>query len=241
MHHFEIKTEKFQGPMDLLLTLIEKKKLLINDISLSQITDEYISFIKENEIEIHNKSDFIVTASTLLLIKSKSLLPTLELSKDEESDIENLERRLKIYKRIKGTEDYIKAMFGRKISFFGGVYFKDKKYFIPNEKINPENISNIIKGILNSLPKKEITPTAKIKKVISLNEMIERLTDRIRGSLSFSFKEFSNFKTENKVNIIVSFLAMLELTKEGIIEVEQTEQNSDISINTKTVNTPKYT
>lgn len=99
---FTIKTQVFEGPLDLLLNLVEKKKLFINDIALSKVTDDFIAYIQSFEaMPIGDAAHFILIASTLLLIKSKSLLPTLNLTEEEEVGIQDLETRLKIYKRIK--------------------------------------------------------------------------------------------------------------------------------------------
>ena len=99
---FQIKTEVFEGPLDLLLNLIEKRKLFINDIALSKVADDYIAYLQSQEkFPIAQSADFLVIASTLLLIKSKSLLPNLNLSEEEQHDVNDLERRLKIYQRIK--------------------------------------------------------------------------------------------------------------------------------------------
>src|SRR3989344_9116880 len=93
---FHVKTEVFEGPLDLLLSLIEKHKLHINDVSLSKVTDDYISYVNAQvDFPMGQAADFILVASTLVLIKSKSLLPTLDLSKEEQGDIADLERRLK--------------------------------------------------------------------------------------------------------------------------------------------------
>jgi hypothetical protein len=89
---FQVKTHIFEGPLDTLLSLIEKRKLFINDISLAQVADDYISYVKSlNDFPIADSAHFILIASTLVLIKSKSLLPTLTLSEEEESSIEDLE------------------------------------------------------------------------------------------------------------------------------------------------------
>ncbi len=88
--------------MELLLDFIEKRKLFINDISLSKVTDDFIGFLKEkSNFPLGLSANFILVASTLLLIKSKSLLPTLNLTSEEEANIEDLETRLKEYQRIK--------------------------------------------------------------------------------------------------------------------------------------------
>ena len=85
---FSIRTEVFEGPLDLLLTLIEKRKFLVNDISLAAVTDDFIKYMNMGEeVLLSERAHFVLTAATLLLIKSKSLLPTLELTEEEILDV----------------------------------------------------------------------------------------------------------------------------------------------------------
>ena len=111
-NQFKIKTENFEGPLDLLLSLIEKRKMLINDISLAKVADDFIAHLQNKEqFPIKDTSDFLVIASTLLLIKSKSLLPTLNLTEEEKTDMHDLELKLKIYKKNKRFEFTYKKRF----------------------------------------------------------------------------------------------------------------------------------
>lgn len=238
---FLVKTEVFEGPLDLLLNLIEKRKLLINEISLAKITDDYINYIKENsDIDLKRNAHFILIASTLVLIKSKSLLPTLDLSREEQEDIKDLETRLKIYKRIKETENNILGLFDKKNCYFKSSNKIDEVVFAPSKQITLENIKQTIAEVLNNLPKKESIPKRVVKKVISLEETIVNLTYKIKQSVNMNFKDFSGFKKEEKVNIVVSFLAMLELVKQGVIEATQNDDFGDIQMQTKTFGTPDY-
>src|ERR1700675_2175012 len=99
-----IKTPVYEGPLELLLELIEKRKFLINDISLAAVTDEYIARVNAAvELPVGETAEFVALAATLLLIKSRSLLPQLELTSDESRDIKELEYRLALYQIIKET------------------------------------------------------------------------------------------------------------------------------------------
>src|SRR5665647_1776763 len=105
---YKIKQGTFEGPLELLLSLIEDKKLFVNEISLAEVTNEYISYIKSlsdvsSDKHIADVSYFILIAATLILIKSKSLLPDLSLTEDEEEKISDLEARLRLYKIIKNA------------------------------------------------------------------------------------------------------------------------------------------
>lgn len=251
---FRIKTDVFEGPLDLLLILIEKRKLLINDISLSKVADDFIEHIKSREnFPVDVAAHFILIASTLLLIKSKSLLPTLTLTQEEAVSIENLELRLRLYKRFKELSKEIEKKFGKKIVFFKTVSKNVTVVFTPDENLKSADLLRLVKEIIQSFPKKELLPKAIVQSVISLEEMITRLTERIKTNLKINFGEFAKLhgRTEhkgslhranqqNKVQVIVGFLAMLELVRRGIIQVSQETFADDIEIETQTISTPSY-
>jgi segregation and condensation protein A len=238
---FEIETPVFKGPLELLLELIEKRKLLINDISLAQVTDDYIAYIKQFEsFPVALSANFILVASTLLLIKSKSLLPSLSLTDEESMSIEDLEHRLKLYKRIKELSLHVKAKFGTEMIFLRSETRTTKPVFSPHTTMTVSNIFAALKDVVKNFPKPETLPRAIVKKVISLEETIMDLTKRVQSSLKMSFREFSRFGKEDKVNVIVSFLAMLELVKQGIINVTQDGHFKDIHMETEEVGVPRY-
>src|SRR5579864_6269380 len=152
---FTIKTETFEGPLDLLLSLIEKRKLFINDISLSKVTDDYIAHVRQFEnYPIPESAEFILVASTLLLIKSKSLLPNLSITEEETASIEDLEERLKIYQRIKELSLHVKERFGKKIMFERSQNKTVVPVFSPDKEMSVSRILLAIKDVLKSLPKK---------------------------------------------------------------------------------------
>ena len=239
---FQIKTEVFEGPLDLLLSLIEKRKLFINDIALSKVTDDFIAYVKNFEsFPIGDSADFILIASTLLLIKSKSLLPTLDLSEEEQASIEDLEARLKIFARMKELSVHVRERFGRRMLFAKENNKIEVKVFSPHAKMTLPNLVAAMLDVIKNFPKKEILPKAIVRKVISLEDMIGRLTQRITSSLRMSFHEFANVKKEEKVNVIISFLAMLELVKQGVIHVMQEQKFDDIKMETAAeIGVPRY-
>jgi segregation and condensation protein A len=238
---YTVKTHIFEGPLDLLLTLIEKRKLFINDIALSKVADDFIAYINEvGSFPIAESAQFILIASTLLLIKSKSLLPTLPLTEEEEISIHDLEERLKLYQRIRDLSVHVKERFGKYPLFEKNPSRIITSVFSPDPTMTVGNILQSIQTVLQNLPKKEFLPKAIIKKVISLEEMIESLTKRVQKSLKTSFKEFAQVGKQEKVHVIVSFLAMLELVKQGVVDVRQERDFEDIHIESQTVGVPRY-
>ena len=240
---FKVKVGEFEGPLDLLLDLVEKRKLHINDITLSKVADEFIEFIKSFEkFPISDSADFILIASTLLLIKSKSLLPNLDLTPEEEGSIENLEKRLNDYKKYKELSLEIGKIFGNFL------YFAEDKplrltevVFSPTPDISILSLKNALNEVLKNLPSQAmILPKVVMNKVISLEEMIERLSQKIERNLKTSFKDFADISKAEKVEIIVSFLAMLELVKQGLLRVNQEKHFEDIDMESEKTGTPVY-
>jgi segregation and condensation protein A len=204
------------------------------------VTNDYIAYVKslsEVDRNINDVSYFILIAATLILIKSKSLLPNLELTDDETEKIVDLEARLKLYQIIKNASVEIKTNFGVQIIFTPCDRIWSEPLFSPDPLISVPNIVKSITDVLNQLPKKEAKlPEIEIKKIINIDVIINSLTDRIQDAMNLSFREFSKSHgaanvEEAKVHVIVSFLAMLELVREGLIDVIQKASFGDIEMN----------
>ena len=162
MKNYNIKLENFEGPLDLLLSLINESKLDISEISLAKITDQYLHYIKDNEsLEIGEIADFLLIASKLIYIKSKLLLPDLINAQDEE-DTKELERQLKIYKEYYEARKIIGKMILKKNFSYSRTtkLVKIKKSFIPPEKLKIEELekrfeklTSFIKPVIKFLQK----------------------------------------------------------------------------------------
>jgi segregation and condensation protein A len=242
LENYSVKTEVFEGPLDVLLSLIEKRKLLINDISLSKVADDYMAYIRElGKIPLADTAQFVLIASTLILIKSKSLLPGIELSEEEQGSIDDLEHRLKMRQKYKELALHVKKLFGKHMLFYRLPKREMVVVFSPDKNTTKDGLVTKIKYVLANIPKIEVLPKTIVKKVISLEEAIVSLTERISKSLRMNFKEFAKSGgKEEKVNVIVSFLAMLELVKQGIIAVRQDKAFHDIEMQSDTVGVPQY-
>lgn len=240
VEHFEIKTDAFEGPLELLLDLVEKRKLLINDISLASVTDEYMSHVSAmQEMSLPNTAHFVALAATLLLIKSKSLLPVLELTKEEEEGIDDLEVRLKLYKIYRDAATALSTSFGTAMLHERQFVRDTNPLFVPDKFTTLDALQEAIGEVLVNLPVKEVKPKVQVRKVISLEEMIDRLHARIEKQMKVTFKELLDNDTE-KVNVIVGFLAILESVKQGSILVAQMDRFEDIHIEKEKVTAPRY-
>lgn len=244
-NHFKIKTQVFEGPLDLLLILVEKRKLTINDISLAQVTDDYIKHIETMpSIVIETRAEFILIASTLLLIKSRSLLPSIPLTDEEQMSVEDLETRLKVLQIIREGSEVIKSCFGKYILFSRDIAGIKTPVFSPHKSITTESLKLSLENVISRFPKKTELKKALVQKVVSLEDIMEKLTKKIQSGLSMSFRQFSGSGSgtkEQKVEVIVSFLAMLELVKQGIMDVVQDRHFEDIKMETtESLGVPRY-
>ncbi len=226
---YQVKLEKFEGPLAALLELIEKRKLSINEVSLADVTDQYINYLKALEgFPLVEVSNFVAIASTLILIKSASLIPSFELTEEEAGDIKDLERRLQIYTQIRNFASILGQSFGRKIMFNREAWLGFNFGFLEPKGVTMEKLHGILKQIVANLPIKEILPEAVVKKTVSLEKKISEIISRIQQQIEVSFASVST-KSE-KIEIIVSFLAVLELIKRGFIMVEQSQIFDNIRI-----------
>lgn len=188
-----------------------------------------------------DRTQFILIASTLLLIKAKSLLPNLPLTDDEKGSIEDLELRLKELEVMRKQSIEIRKIFGTNVLFFQENSPEREVFFNPGMDVKLNNINEAMARVLNSLPKSEVPlPKLKVQKIISLEEMMDTLTVRIKSAIKMSFSDFSNKGKAEKVNVIVSFLALLELVKQGTLDAKQNGLFDEIEMESYHVGTPHY-
>jgi segregation and condensation protein A len=236
---FTVRTASFEGPLELILELIEKHKLLVNELSLSQVTDDFITYVRTGEgFPMEDAANFINVAATLLLIKSRSLLPDLELSTEEEEDVESLTRRLALYEAARNAARDLGKIFGLRTMYAQGDREPDV-VFAPSRDLSLETLESALRTLLESKEKEAKLPEVRIRPLVSIEEMMDTLRDRVERALTLSFKEFTGSKTE-KVEVIVSFLALLELVKMGAVEAAQYDRWGDIKITNLGASLPRY-
>lgn len=246
---YKVSLEKFSGPLDLLLSLIEEKKLAINEISLSNVTDQFLEYLKKIEKNIPTSdvknsptsdvgssdyqrilADFLVVASRLILIKSRSLLPNLVLNQEEEGDIKELEERLKLYQQIKALGRELGQWAKNRQSYFGREsYFNLPIAFYPPKNISTLDLRKVYELFLKTLPQIEKLEEQSLKKVVTLEEKIQELTMRIGVAAEASFADVST-GVKAKIDIILIFLAILMLFRNKILEISQDKLFGDIKI-----------
>jgi segregation and condensation protein A len=241
---FTVRQNKFEGPYHKLLELIEARKLLISEFSLAQIADEYISYIQSiEEKEKGDMSQFIVIASTLMLIKAKSLLPAIEYTSEEKKDISELESKLRLYKVLSDNAKALQRSWSKEKLIMN----KDRSK-IDEQVFAPGNLSQALLQSVSILtivkfPKLERLRNVAVLQAIKLEDVIQNIMERIQKASEFTLKSFATSISnvdqnassatpekirEIKSNIIVSFLAILTLIKGNMLSAEQTDNHGDI-------------
>lgn len=229
----DIKIEKFEGPLGLLLQLIEKEEMDITEISLAKIANQFIEYVNRSEnINPEEMADFLVVAARLLLIKSKALLPYLY--PEEEEEIEELEKQLKIYKEFLDAMKVVEKMMGKKKFMFAREFnrkavLSNLNLFSPPKKLNVADLKMVFSDLLGRVKPPEKLKEERLERKINIEEKIKHIQEMFLKRISFGFKHVIE-SAKSKTEIIVSFLAMLELIKQRDINVEQIDLFSEISI-----------
>lgn len=240
---FIARVGTFEGPLDLLLSLIESRKLFINEFSLSEVTSDYAQYVTDFKnkatIPLYEITGYIVVLATLLLIKSRSLLPNFEINTQEQVSIDDLEDRLKIYKSYKEIAAYIQDAFGKKVLYAKKPIKKEFINFSPDSQITPTVLSSLLKDLLQKIEVETNLdlPIIEVKKTVTIEEIMDRINTRITQMKTFSFQSFIGHDgaatKEQKVFAVISFLAILELVRTGLLDVSQDNTYGDMTISNK--------
>jgi len=233
VENYQVKLDKFSGPLEKLLELIEARELEITLVNLATVTGDFLSYLKSLDEQTKHPSvlaDFVVIASRLLLIKSKAILPSLELTEEEETDIRDLESRLKIYKEFKAASANLDLLWKKKNSAYGRELFSSlPPVFYPSQNLNLEALEKYLSKLIQEI-KKLIPEQQSVRRiVITIESKVKELLDRFKGQANQSFKSLSQDKP--KIEIIMLFLAILHLLRDRVVQAQQDGQFSDININ----------
>ena len=236
---FSIKTTSYEGPFEVVLDLIEARKLLVNELALAAITDDYIQHVRAQEtFPVEETANFIQIAATLLLIKSKSLIPDLTFTEEEQSDVEDLKQRLAAYERVRDAARELSKIFGKRMLLSAGERTPEV-HLSPTRDMTKEALAEALARVLAAREAVEELPEARVKPMVTIEEMMDRLAKRVQGALTLSFRDFAGSAKE-RVEVIVSFLALLELVKQGAVAAEQFALHGDIRISHTGTGIPSY-
>lgn len=233
---YELKLENFEGPLDLLCYLIDKNKMDIYKVNISEIADQYIEYLKtQEELNLEIASEFLVMASTLLLIKSKGLLPK-EVEDEAELTEEELLQRIIEYKKYKE----ISKLFKERIEEFSKRYYKlPDKVELPKQTLEkefkPEDIINRYQNLIQRNEDKKNENAKNIDKlamhdVYSVSDKVKDIFRELVRKPKFVFNKLFSIHEKPKAEVVTAFSGVLELSRRNKINAIQEETFGDIII-----------
>ncbi len=224
----QIQLQQFSGPLDLLLSLIEDEKMDITTVSLSTVTEQYLKYIDEHEeIPAEELADFLTVAAKLLLLKSKLLLPKFLPEEDEEPDLAS---QLRLYKAfVEASRTVHRLWLSEKRGVFRVEPVRKVEGFVPPENVTVDSLHTRMVQLLKRLKPLKALPKTTIDKTVSLKEKIHHIRMLLSKDKKVLFHEVLD-NTRNKTEVIVGFLALLELVKQRSAILQQDETFSDIVI-----------
>ena len=226
---YTVHTTTFQGPMHVLLELIEAHKMNITDLSLAEVTQQFLEHIKGlGTADPNLLADFLTVASKLLVIKSKSLLPSLE-EEEESEEVTDLAYQLFQFKKYKLVAEYLRELEKKSRHMFtreGSI--EQIATFYPDPNVKTSSLYEAMQSIARSIEEIAKLPEEAIKEVVSIGEKIKEIQTSIAQKIEFKLSEM--MQSKSKTEVVVTFLALLELIKQRVLTVDQEALFSEIRI-----------
>lgn len=239
---YSIQTKKYEGPMELLMDLIHRNKIDISDISIFEITEQYVDYIDNMEkFDLDIVSDFIDMASKLLEIKSRYILYLKYNLEEDEDPRKELQEKIEEYQKIREITDELRE----EIKEYEDRFYREKEEYLEEDdldlaEISIESIKNIINKLFKEIDEQDteevLNKNKKLKEIIEIkNISVESRMDSIRNNIISRKKiKFSDLiKSGSKKEIIANFLAVLELIKLKEIVIKQKSIEDEILIEKK--------
>ena len=225
----EVVLEIFEGPLDLLLYLIRKHNLDILDIPVAEITKQYIQYIELMQVlKIELVAEYLEMAAVLAEIKSRMLLPRPKEEAEEADPRAELVRKLQEYEQIKKATEGLEQLprEGREL-FAGSATLPKIEINKPHPEVDMSEVLLAFKDVLKRVELKEAHSVE--RELLSVRERMSIILSRLQGDKFIDFKSFFNIK-EGRLGVVVTFIAVLELVKESILELVQSEPFAPIYV-----------
>lgn len=223
---YTVSLSRYEGPYTKLLDLIEARKLSITEIDLASLADDYVSYTKSLEKKDHlDMSLFLVVASTLMLMKVKSLLPQIDYTDAEEKQVHDLTKKLSLLTTLKKGVSLLSKKYSTPQHFsLGKMRMKKKESSVP-KNVEKELLENSVRDLLKMHTKASLIQEVRVKRTLPMEEVhaMIRTTVTTRTSMRSLAKNINDEKA-----LIVIFLSLLELLRLGELTVTEEEENDII-------------
>ncbi len=217
---FAVSQEAYSGPLGLLLELIEKRSLDITKVSLAAVADEFLVRINEQKVPPDELADFLLIAARLIYLKSRELMPYLRMD-DEEQGADELAEQLRIYREFVAAAERLEARFMQSNLYTRPVVKRAfTPAFVAPLGVTAGVLADIYRTVLKRLEPFFALQEVSMERVKSVEERIEELQGAIASRASMSFNDMAK-SSSKKIDVVMSFLALLELLRRNIVRVTQ--------------------
>ena len=225
---FNVSLDQFAGPMQVLLELIEKEDLDITTVSLSKVTEDYLAYVNAHDVPSHELADFLVVAAKLIYHKSRTILPT---EPEEEEEADALAAQLKLYREFVDATVYIDQLVQSTATSFARPrsFVPTTAKFRPPTNASVEGLSTSFSYLLKRLEPFFALQQTSMQRVASVQERIKQIHAVLLDRAQMSFGDITKGAT-SRVDVVVSFLALLELMKQKLIKAVQTSAFGEINL-----------
>lgn len=228
---YAVAIENFEGPFDLLLQLVENQQLDITNVSLAQATEPFLHYLEERRGQMapEELADFLLIAAKLVYLKSKAIVPGLEDAElDEGADLAS---QLRAYQVFVAAAKQLQALAAEGVHSFSRPkqIVKREAGFAPPTQLGTDDLRALFAQVVRRLEPLVRLPKAAIERVVTLEEKMAELVERVQQAVKTSFHSMASH-AKNKAELIVTFLALLELTKQRTLQARQTNLFEDIEI-----------
>lgn len=227
---FEVELQEFSGPLQLLLELIQKEELPITEVSLAEVAKDYLDYVDSHDVATEEIADFLVVATKLLLLKSQAILPEVE-AEEEDVDPSTLASQLKMYKAFVDISEHIDERFSgakRMHRRTSSTADPTVEYPMP-ENVTSDKMQQAFRGLMKRLSPFFSLKKASMERAVSVHDRLEQIRGAVLERSRMTFSDVLQ-GSRNKTDVVVSFLALLELVKQKTVHTIQGETFEDIVI-----------
>lgn len=226
---FPVAQESFSGPLGLLLEMIEKEKLAIAEVSLGKVADEFLAYIETHEVPAEELADFLSVAARLIYIKSRELMPYVRLDEEDEA-VSTLEDQLRLYREFVAAAEKLEAKFGV-TPMYARPFVRptQEASFKPALNVTTTTLAETFRTILRKLEPFFALRETSMERVKSIEERVSEMVGALKSRASIRFRD-ALAGASSKADVVVSFLALLELLRRKIVRVTQKDRFGDITI-----------
>lgn len=221
---------QFDGPLDLLLQLIDQKELTVSEVAIGEVTEQFLDYLEQmDETKAEELADFLVIATRLLVMKSRALLPQFA---PEEEDGPGLAEQLKLYKAFVDASNVLhEEWISDRVARFRKEPTRVTEEFVPPENVSTDAMHAAMVQLIRRLAPPKPLPKVTLHSTVSVKQRISQIRQSLKKSRSILFSDLLADQAKNKSEVIVGFLALLELVKQQHARLEQDELFGDITVN----------